>query len=238
MVTKSIFYIAIVLLAGVSVSIMLGSCVFSARAISQTPGVFPLNSKPYGLAYSDWAGKWWQWAISIPSNINPLTDNTGTHCAERQQGPVWFLPGTSGGKIDRTCTIPSGKAILLNILTGECSTKENKNLKTAPELLRCAVNSNKGAYSLSASVDGFNIPNIQTYRVQSPSINVVYPPASQSIFPVAEGGPAISAADGWYVMLKPLSKGTHTLHFKGAIPSSDINPDGFVTDATYHLTIK
>ena len=167
-----------------------------ARAISQTPGVFPLNSKPYGLAYSDWAGKWWQWAISIPSNINPLTDNTGTHCAERQQGPVWFLPGTSGGKIDRTCTIPSGKAILLNILTGECSTKENKNLKTAPELLKCAVNSNKGAYSLSASVDGFNIPNIQTYRVQSPSINVVYPPASQSIFPVAEGGPAISAADG------------------------------------------
>ena len=84
---------------------MLGSCVFSARAISQTPGVFPLNSKPYGLAYSDWAGKWWQWAISIPSNINPLTDNTGTHCAERQQGPVWFLPGRKWWQ-DRSNTGP------------------------------------------------------------------------------------------------------------------------------------
>ena len=71
---------------------------------------------------------------------------------------------------------------------------------------------------LSASVDGVNIPDIEKYRVQSPSINVVYPPASQSIFPIAEGGPAVSAADGWYVMLKPLSKGNHTLHFKGAIP--------------------
>ena len=98
---KPVFYIAIVLLAGIAPNSMMCSYVSSARAISQTPGVFPLNSKPYGLTYSDWASKWWQWAISIPSSMNPLTDNTGTHCAERQQGPIWFLPGTSGGKIDR-----------------------------------------------------------------------------------------------------------------------------------------
>jgi hypothetical protein len=230
------FYLAIVL-SGIIVLVIASSCLVSAPAISQTPAVFPLNSKPYGMTYSDWAAKQWQWIISTPSSKSPLTDNNGTRCAEGQQGPVWFLVGTSGGKQARSCTIPSGKALFLNIFTGECSTKENRNLKTGPELLKCAINSNKGA-SVSASVDGVNIPNIETYRVQSPSISVVYPQAGESIFPIAEGGPAISAADGWYVMLKPLSRGTHTLHFDGSSPPSDLNSDGYVTDVTYHLTIK
>ncbi len=220
-----------------TVIVIASSCILSAYATSQIPAVFPLDSKPYGLTYSDWGAKQWQWLISTPSSKSPLTDNTGARCAVGQQGPVWFLLGTSGGKLDCTCTIPSGKALFLNIFTGECSTKENRNLKTGPELLKCAINSNNGA-SVSASVDGVNIPNIKTYRVQSPSISVVYPPAKESIFPVAEGGPAISAADGWYVMLKPMSRGTHMVHFNGSSPPSDLNSNSYVTDVTYHLTIK
>jgi hypothetical protein len=150
---------------------------------------------------------------------------------------VWFLLGTNGGKAERSCTIPSGKAVFLNILTGECSTKEYPNLKTGPELLKCAVDGGKSGI-VSASVDGINIPNIQAYRFQSPSINVVYPSAKESVFPVAEGGPANAAGDGWYIILKPLSPGSHTVHFKGSIPPSEVNPTSYASDVTYHLTVK
>ena len=40
----------------------------------------------------------------------------------------------------------------------------------------------------------------------------------------------MAVADGYYLMLKPLSPGVHTLHFVGTIP-------GFSLDITYHLRI-
>ena len=55
-----------------------------------------------------------------------------------QSGPVWFLAGTFGGKAERTCTIPSGKAILFPPINTECSYKENPMLKTESDLRACA----------------------------------------------------------------------------------------------------
>ena len=75
----------------------------SANAASQNPAVYPLNSKPYGLTYSDSGAKQWQWLISTPSSKSPMSDNVGKRCAVGQQGPVWFLLGTNGGKAERSC---------------------------------------------------------------------------------------------------------------------------------------
>src|SRR5258706_4066400 len=36
---------------------------------------------------------WWQWALSIPTSVNPLTDTTGEHCNVGQRGEKWFLAG-------------------------------------------------------------------------------------------------------------------------------------------------
>ncbi|MDQ6865384.1 MAG: hypothetical protein M3044_16350, partial [Thermoproteota archaeon] len=38
-----------------------------ARTSSNNPGIFPVDSKPYGISYPDWTVKWWQWADSIPT---------------------------------------------------------------------------------------------------------------------------------------------------------------------------
>jgi hypothetical protein len=71
-----------------------------------------IDSGPYGLTYGEWSGKWWQWTLSIPTDVNPLNDKTGENCAKNQNDTqVWFLAGTYGGTAERTCTIPSGKAI-------------------------------------------------------------------------------------------------------------------------------
>ena len=61
------------------------------------PGAFSIDSKPYGVSYLQWAAKWWQWLLSIPSDTNPAADKTGINCGINQKGPVWFLAGTFGG---------------------------------------------------------------------------------------------------------------------------------------------
>lgn len=76
-----------------------------AQTSSNNPGVFPVDSKPYGISYPDWTVRWWQWADSIPTPLNPASDKTGQNCAQSQSGPVWFLAGTFGGKAERPCSI-------------------------------------------------------------------------------------------------------------------------------------
>jgi hypothetical protein len=43
------------------------------------------------MSYEQWTAKWWQWAFSIPANMNPIGDKTGVDCAINQSGQVWFL---------------------------------------------------------------------------------------------------------------------------------------------------
>jgi hypothetical protein len=34
--------------------------------------VFSANSKHYGLTYGELTAKWWQWAYSVPKDVNPV----------------------------------------------------------------------------------------------------------------------------------------------------------------------
>jgi hypothetical protein len=95
-------------------------------------------SKPYGLTYADWTTKWWQWAYSVPRNVNPSYDDSGRYCTEGQTGPVWFLTSSYKHAVDRHCNIPAGKSILLAILNSECSFAEFPSLKTEQDLRNCA----------------------------------------------------------------------------------------------------
>jgi len=93
----------------------------AASAQNDNPGVLLPNSKPFGAMYGDWGGKWWQWALGQPTDVNPLLDTTGEYCAEGQSGPVWFLAGTlfnvyDPGGITRHCTIPTGKHLFFPVL--------------------------------------------------------------------------------------------------------------------------
>jgi hypothetical protein len=49
---------------------------------------------------------------------------------------------------------------------------------------------------------------------------------------VAPGTYFPSVDDGYYVMIKPLAPGSHTLHFHGTVAAF-----GFALDITYHLTV-
>lgn len=197
--------------------------------------IYPLDSKPYGLTYGDWTAKWWQWALSIPTKDNPVVDETGEKCGAGQNDTnVWFLAGTGGGKVTRSCTIPAGKAILIPIINVQCdySTPESK---TESDLRQCAKEDQDKATNLHVAIDGVAITDLSKYRVQSPLFNVTRPPDNTSGLPA---GTTQSVSDGFWILLKPLPPGKHEIRFSGSLVDYTATaPLNFISDATYNLMI-
>ncbi|HEX5519816.1 MAG TPA: hypothetical protein VFX18_05195 [Candidatus Nitrosocosmicus sp.] len=196
--------------------------------------VFDSDSKPSGISYAEWTSKWWQWAYSVPKNINPAYDNTGKYCSESQSGPVWFLTSAYKHPVDRFCSIPSGKSILLTILNSECSFAEFPNLKNENQLRQCAKQMQDSVVSLQASINGINILGLDKFRIQSPLFNFTLPKNNILGLP-SQTTSAVS--DGNWVFLKPLPIGNYIISFKGGLKNiSSIvenKPDNFTFAGPY-----
>ena len=207
----------------------------NTEGINISQSVYPVNSKPYGSTYGEWSAKWWQWVLSIPTQDNPGIDENGEKCAVGQNDPnVWFLAGTGGGQVTRTCTIPAGKAIFFPVLNVECDYL-SPDMKTESDLRKCAKDDQDKATNLQATVDGVAIPNLKTYRVQSPLFNVTYP--EDNISGVPPGHTQV-ISDGYWVLLEPLPAGNHEIRFTGSlIDFTATGPLNFVSDAKYDIKV-
>jgi hypothetical protein len=210
-------------------------------AVAQANGtdvnsLYPIESKPFGKSYGEWSAKWWQWAVSVPTNKNPLKDSTGVNCAQGQEGPVWFLAGTFGGVAERTCTIPSGKAIMFPVFNAECSYVEYPQYRTESDLRNCAKDQLDKSTNLDASVDGVKIENLKQYRAVSPQFDLILP--NSNVFGLTSGTTQ-SVADGFWIILQPLPAGKHEVRFSGS--SVDFTSSGvmnFATEAKYQLNVQ
>jgi hypothetical protein len=193
-------------------------------------------------SFKQLSAEWWQWALSIPVSENPLLDETGEKCVVGQRGAVWFLAGTfGGGSTTRTCTVPEGKVLFFPVINSVNIDAPNvcgqgpERIPVA-ELRAASAAVIDGATNLFLGVDGEPIRNLQ--RVQSTVFEVALPEENLLDAPCAPFGgvpagiysPAVD--DGFYVKLKPLEVGTHTLRFHAENPSA-----GFTLDVTYDLTV-
>jgi hypothetical protein len=228
-------YLTTVTTAILGVLVVIPSITLFAHADNINPNVYPIDSKPYGIPYAEWTAKWDQWFISMPQQTNAADDPTGKFCAVNQNGPVWFLAGTTGGSAERTCTIPTGKAILFPVVNSECSYIENPTAKTESDLISCAKQDNNRATNLQATLDGHKLQQLEKYRVVSPLVEVTFP--NNNLFGVAPGHSKM-IVDGFYVFLQPLSKGNHELHFSSFTPPASPGGQNYVVDVTYHLKVQ
>lgn len=204
------------------------------------PGVIPPNQKTNGLTYGEWSARWWQWAYSLPVSDNPFFDVGGdcTNGAQGQSGPVWFLTGVliEGGTAVRNCTVPTGRMFFFPILNVECATLEG-NGSTEAELRACTDFFLSFVTNVAAELDGRPIQNLQRFRAASPLFTYGPLPDDNVLqffgFDAPEGATSLAAADGFYLMLAPLSVGHHTLRFTGTFG----DPINFTLDITYNLTV-
>lgn len=208
-----------------------------AQENSKFPEVFTLNSKPFGIPYAEWTARWWQWALSIPDKVNPITDLTGEHCSEDQKGPVWFLGGTWGGSAERTCTIPAGKAILWAPINYSCSPAEFPELNTEAELRQCTKEPMDKVIAVGVKINGTNSPNLKEFRVQSPVFNFSYPEGNVIGKPPQK---TFGVSDGYWIFLKPLTPGKYEIESTGTYLSPDPStgtPTAFSNTVRYHLVV-
>lgn len=180
--------------------------------------LFSTDSDPYGVSYAEWTAKWWQWALSIPAENNPVNDATGANCALNQNGPVWFLAGTLGGVVDRNCTIQADKAILLPIFNAVHTLADSPAscptpIRSEEELLSYATKEMDIDIDLAVTVDNMKLGGLQRYRVRSPIFDVVLP--EKNLFR-GTPGPTRGASDGYWLFLEPLPKGKHKIHSFGS----------------------
>lgn len=209
----------------------------TSTAMATGPAVFEPTTAPYGKSYSDWSAAWWQWALHIPKADNPMLDETGEKQSADQSGPVWFLAGTGGGSVERSCIVPAGKAVLVPVINNAGVITETwETVEGMTAVVKDAIDY---VTEIQLSVDGVAMNDLSSYRFASPPFTVTFD-AQDPVWPVAPG-PFTAVSDGYWVMLQPLSVGQHTLFLraKAVVPAS--TPSGtevFETQVTYHLTVQ
>jgi hypothetical protein len=203
--------------------LMLFASVLAGAAFAATPTshatVVPPTEKIAGHTQADWSRSWWQWAASFDDADSPIADKTGLHCQLKQSGPVWFLAGTYGTKRTiRSCTVPAGKYLFFPLInyvsfpTYQGSTSCDHTLAHAKQLT-------DDVSSLILELDGKRTAHLEAHR------------QATACFDLTGEGVEPSAANGYYIMLRPLEPGTHTLNFGGILP-------GMSQAVTYTLHVK
>ena len=190
-------------------------CTLLASVAGAAPdALVPPNRPIAGLTQKEWSVRWWQWAASFDDYAkSPVADTNGAQCAAKQEGGVWFLAGTyETRRTNRTCAIPDGKYIFFPLVNyvvfprgaraGECGqyVAEAAMVTASPSALVLELN-------------GTRYDKLEQHR-QAPA--GCFDLGARSSPPVRIH-PA--AANGYYVMLRPLDPGTHMLNFGGILPS-------------------
>jgi len=199
--------------------------------------VLPPEAEVDGVDLAAWSARSWQWSFSFPQDVNPVFDTTGALCGYGQSGPVFFLAG-SERSVERSCVIPQDVHVFVPLIGSECSIVEPPPFfgRDEAELRRCAseaVDHAESAFDMSAmalTVDGETIADLASYRTLTPLFRLWLP--KENLLG-SEQTVAESVADGYQVMVSPLSLGEHEVVI--TVPGP---PGEEPVTLTYTLTVE
>ncbi|MDO8365946.1 MAG: hypothetical protein Q7T20_04050 [Saprospiraceae bacterium] len=200
--------------------------------------VFLPFENPYGQSYTNWTVSWMQRFMGFNCDKNPFVnpDNALFY----QKGQVYFLAGLSTEGDAIKLTVPQGKAILFSLVNYinkyPCPNQpmEPKPGQSLEHFLRAgALKTLADVQGLSVEIDGVPISHLEAYQFTSRLFSFTGNPELASCLDVCvTGRPQKAVTSGFYLMLKPMSKGLHTLHYRAEIPSINAAQNG-----TYYITV-
>ena len=219
---------------------------------------FSLDSSPYGKSYQEWMEDWWKWYVSVDKlhspNFEGLIDgHEQVECSYNQNisSPVfhlWFINPDRGQIVEESCNIPQGKAVAVPIDLGLMDYNDPKvDVKTEDNLARIVKESNIFPNEFDITLDGtpLNFTNDESNRVSTDLFNVTLP--ENNIWYDTAVESLSSVADGWILLLKPLTPGEHILKYTGGyrdhrsdpgIPTGQGNKDPYIQEVTYRLLVN
>ncbi|HJU59918.1 MAG TPA: hypothetical protein VJ583_09215, partial [Nitrososphaeraceae archaeon] len=213
------------------------------------PKIFPANK------VAELGDRWWQWGFGLDTTVvNPFTElgQAGCDVGLQDNGRLLFLVGTNKnfttypdtGFPVHECVVKKGTSILFPILNVACNNLEVGTPffgANETEQRICANNFINATIleSLQLEIDGKSIDNLEQYRVDSPAGGFEFTAVENNPFatPVGDG---TGVSDGFWILLKDLKPGPHTISFSGAIDLNEIPPlEGiFEAGATYNLFVE
>ncbi|MHB1058464.1 MAG: hypothetical protein ACYC0F_11375 [Rhodanobacter sp.] len=212
------------------------------------PMVYPNDSRPFGKSLQAWAEDSVAWIYAQPADHNPFPDPTGADCGVGQQGPVWFLApiaSMAAGDFVRSCTIPRGKAVLLMIgFASDPWPCPDPGFHPAPgqslyDFLtadaQVIADGSLDFSRLDVTLDGRPVHGALDYRHVSDNLySLKGDPSLQAVFdPCITGNWQPAVVNGYFMMFRPLSRGTHTI-----VRRSVGRDTGGVNTFTYYLTVR
>lgn len=216
--------------------------------------VFSVTEMPYNHTFAYWVDKWFSWFLSLPNDAgnekftHPRDNYSPEKCSWNQDvdGPVWMLADGRATKDlselqIRECTVPSGKALLVQIVGSNCSAEEG--LKNDNELLNCA-NWVLDEAEFSATVDGKvvmdtkkNPDDREKFFARPFLTNITY--AKSNYYNATEGTYRGMEA-GYFLFVKPLPIGNHTIQFDESVINTldSTGNDKRLSNVKYNLVIE
>jgi hypothetical protein len=220
--------------------------------IAYAVDVFHKDELPFGKPYEDWIHDYWRWNAAIPSD--PETTVAGLKengCFINKTGPVAMLMDPAvGGKHHQICEISPNQGIFIDAWSGECdaSTKGNEK-KSFKELSQCARNQDLGKITVNAWVDNKPIAQVKAEDYKTINLinatelftkafNITTP--ANSFLTVDYPGTYPGAVHGWFIFLKPLPPGEHTVRYVNDVRPTTLSGAANTNNAdiTYSLNVK
>jgi hypothetical protein len=227
------------------------------------PQVFAPDAKVKGESIAQWTAEFWTKALQAPvfapdgSDLNPLIFDDAPSAQGNADGVFFLFGSLLGGHHDRTATVPTGTPILVPVLPIEFSNFDTPsgnvpydpvlmNLpgdNTAKQLSDFAADAALPALEMGGelhmSVDGHKLANPGAYLEMAPTFSYVLPADSLSNFAFGQtnltGLVSPAEADGFYVMLKPLSPGHYVINAGGKTLHGSLGP--LSEDVTWTINV-
>jgi hypothetical protein len=180
------------------------------------------------------ANEWWKWAFSMQQTQSPVRDRDGTYCDVNQSGSVWFLAGGFGtSKISRKCTLPAEQHLFFPVINMVRFPPPGSNL-TCEDAKRGAARNNNDFTYIRVVLNDTQLENAERFRIAPDECFNIYERVPQE-YAAPSGSP--SATDGYWIMLRPLPPGTHTLEFKAFYTNPTSKYGDMVQNISYELTV-
>ena len=211
------------------------------------------DESPFGISNGEWVVKYWNWDISLPVDpqTNAIAGLNESGCLIHKENSMVMLADTAfGGIWNQNCRISHNEGILIPIWTGECDqgSKECANY-SFEELSKAARGYDLGKVKGLVKVDNIpvatldaidyktNIMNNVT-EVYTKQFNATIPNNTHS--PEERFGIFPGAAHGWFVFLKPLQPGNHTVYYQNSVEPTTLSGAGNSNTAqfTYHFEVE
>jgi hypothetical protein len=153
----------------------------------------------------EWSQAYLQWIAAFAHDSSPIADASGARCAAKQEGDVWFLATSDGtAPVVRACQVPAGKLLFVPI----ASTVERSGNRepVCESMARIAAGTIEGHVGqLSLVIDGRPVADLASHRLATGTC------FSLGLRQTPRLAAATAVGDGYYVMLRPLTPGAHTI---------------------------